>query len=188
MLNLVNLVLAYGGPPLLDKASLEILPGDRLALVGRNGSGKSSLLKVVSREIEPDDGERVLVGDPCIATLPQRIPDHSGKSVEEVLKSSLKGHTLEHWEIEARIDKALRELGIDADATYSTLSSGQKRQVLLQGCLVQEPDLILLDEPTNHLDAETILWMEDVLLKYRGAELRNELEEHLKTLPGDFPL
>jgi len=171
MLNLVNLMLAYGGPPLLDKASLEILPGDRLALVGRNGSGKSSLLKIVSREIQPDDGERVLTGDPCIATLPQRIPDHPGLTVEDVLKSSLKGHTLEHWEVEARIDKALRELGIDADDPYSPLSSGQKRQVLLQGCLVQEPDLILLDEPTNHLDVETILWMEDVLLKYRGAIL-----------------
>jgi ATP-binding cassette subfamily F protein uup len=171
MLNLVNLVLAYGGPPLLDKASLEILPGDRLALVGRNGSGKSSLLKIVSREIQPDDGERVLTGDPCIATLPQRIPDHPGLTVEDVLKNSLEEPTLEHWEIEARIDKALRELGMGAEEVYSTLSSGQKRQVLMQGCLVQEPDLILLDEPTNHLDVETILWMEDVLLKYRGAIL-----------------
>jgi ATP-binding cassette subfamily F protein uup len=169
MLSLVNLVLAYGGPSLLEGASLDILPGDRLALIGRNGSGKSTLLKVIASEVKPDAGERVMQGSPRIATLPQDIPELPGKSIERVLREDIAGLELEDWEVEARLDKGLRELDLDGDLPYPTLSSGQKRQVLLTACLVQEPDILLLDEPTNHLDVETIQWMEAVLQKARCA-------------------
>jgi len=171
MLSLVNMSLAYGGPPLLDRTSMEIMPGDRLALIGRNGSGKTSLLKIISAEIAPDAGERVLSGDPLIATLPQRILDFPGKSVGDILRGNLDGLELEDWEVEARLDKGLRELEMEEELPYTTLSSGQKRRVLLLACLVKEPDILLLDEPTNHLDVETIQWMEDILLKFKGAYL-----------------
>jgi ATP-binding cassette subfamily F protein uup len=171
MLSLVNLTLAYGGPPLLDRASMDILGGDRLALIGRNGAGKSSLLKIISGEVKPDTGERAEQGKPRVATLPQHIPEYPDKCVVEVLKDNLDGIPLEDWETEARLHKGLTDLELPEEAPYPTLSSGQKRQVLLIGSLIREPDILLLDEPTNHLDVETIQWMESILLKFRGALL-----------------
>ncbi|MEX0321324.1 MAG: ATP-binding cassette domain-containing protein [Puniceicoccaceae bacterium] len=171
MLSLVNISLAYGGPPLLDAASMEVLPGERIALIGRNGSGKSSLLKLISGEIQPDAGERIVLNNARIATLPQVIPVFEGKSIGEVLRFGLLELHLEDWEVEARLDRGLSALSLPEEATYSTLSSGQKRQVLLLAALLVEPDLLLLDEPTNHLDVETIQWMEDTLLKFKGALL-----------------
>jgi ATP-binding cassette subfamily F protein uup len=171
MLSLVNLSLAYGGPPLLDEASLDILPGNRLALIGRNGSGKSTLLKVVANEVKPDAGERAVQGRPLVAKLPQDIPELPGKVIEEVLREKLADLELEDWEVEARLDKSLRELELEGDLPYPTLSSGQKRQVLLMACLILHPDILLLDEPTNHLDVETIHWMESVLQQSRCALL-----------------
>lgn len=171
MLSLVNTTLAYGGPPLLDKASMDILPGDRLALIGRNGSGKSSLLRIVSGDLVPDGGERILQGKPVVATLPQKIPAFPEMSVEDVLRQYLAPHRLEEWEIEARLHKGLTDLAMEGSAPYPTLSSGQKRRVLLLASLVQQPDILLLDEPTNHLDVETIQWMEGILKAYRGALL-----------------
>lgn len=171
MLSLVNLTLAYGGPPLLDRASMDIFPGDRIALIGRNGTGKSSLLKVISGEVKPDAGERAEQGDVKVATMPQHIPVFEGKSVGEVLVGFIAGDGLEDWEKEARLHKALTDLGLDEAALYDALSSGQKRRVLLVGCLICEPDILLLDEPTNHLDVEAIQWMETVLHRFRGALL-----------------
>ena len=171
MLSLVNLSLAYGGPALLQEASMDIFPGDRIALIGRNGSGKSSLVKIISGVLKPDAGERIQQGQPAIATLPQDIQDLPGKVIEDILMDHLDDLHLEDWEREARLDKSLRILGLPEDSPYSTLSSGQKRQVLLAGCLIREPDILLLDEPTNHLDVETIQWMESVLRKFPGALL-----------------
>ena len=171
MLSLVNLSLAYGGPALLDRASLQIQAGERLALIGRNGSGKSSLLKIVAGEVVPDAGERILQGQPVISTLPQVIPAYPGLTIEGVIRKHLQDRHLEDWEIEARLDRGLRELDLPGADAYATLSSGQKRQVLLLACLAREPDILLLDEPTNHLDVETIQWMEGVLLKNKGALL-----------------
>jgi ATP-binding cassette subfamily F protein uup len=171
MLSLVNLSLAYGGPPLFDKTSMEIQPGDRLALIGRNGSGKSSLLKVISGEVPPDAGERILQGKPLVATMPQQIPEMPGKSVDEVLREEIADQHLDDWEVEARLHKCLADLEMSEETLYPTLSSGQKRRVLLMACLVREPDILLLDEPTNHLDVEAIQWMESVLLRFKGALL-----------------
>ena len=171
MLSLVNLSLAYGGPPLFDKTSMEIQSGDRLALIGRNGSGKSSLLKVISGEVKPDGGERILQGKPLIATMPQQIPEIPGKSVEAVLRDQLSNQHLEDWEVEARLHKCLTDLEMTAEIPYPTLSSGQKRRVLLMSCLVRDPDILLLDEPTNHLDVEAILWMEAMLSQRMAALL-----------------
>ncbi len=171
MLSLVNICLAYGGPPLLDRASVDLRPGERLALIGRNGSGKSSLLNVVSGEVQADAGERILQGNPRLATLPQHIPEYPGRTVREVLFRQLSDLHLEEWELEARIDMSLPDLEInDADA-YPSLSFGQKRRVLLLACLLREPDILLLDEPTNHLDVETIQWMEELLLKSKASLL-----------------
>ncbi len=171
MLSLVNLSAGFGGPPLLDEASLDIRSGERLALMGRNGSGKSTLLQIISGELAPDAGERIVQGTPRLGVLPQRIPEHPGASVEEVLHAAVADLSLEAWEREARMDQRRRQLEIPLDQAYETLSSGQKRRVLLLASLLREPDLLLLDEPTNHLDLETIRWMEEVLAEHRGALL-----------------
>jgi ABC transport system ATP-binding/permease protein len=171
MLSLVNMSLAHGGPPLLDRASMDIRAGERLGLIGRNGCGKSSLIKVVAGESLPDAGERILQGEPRIATLPQDIPELPGQSIGDLLRDRLQDLPLEDWEVEARLDKGLRELDLPEEMPCRSLSAGQKRQVLLAGCLVRQPDILLLDEPTNHLDVETIQWMEAVLLAFQGAVL-----------------
>lgn len=171
MLSLVNLSLAYGGPPLFDRTSMDIEAGDRLALIGRNGSGKSSLLKVISGEVAPDAGERILQGRPLIAAMPQQIPEHPGMPVDAVLREELADQHLDDWEVEARLHKCLTDLDMSEDLPYPTLSSGQKRRVLLMSCLVREPDILLLDEPTNHLDVEAIQWMEEILSGFKGALL-----------------
>ncbi|NBD37537.1 MAG: ATP-binding cassette domain-containing protein, partial [Verrucomicrobia bacterium] len=103
--------------------------------------------------------------------LPQRIPEHPGRNVEEVLHAAVADLELEDWEREARMDARRRQLEIPLGQGYDQLSSGQKRRVLLLASLLREPDLLLLDEPTNHLDLETIRWMEEVLLNHRGALL-----------------
>jgi ATP-binding cassette subfamily F protein uup len=171
MLSLVNTCLAFGGPPLLDKASMQINPGDRLALIGRNGSGKSSLLKILSGELLPDSGERILQDKPLITTLPQQIPEFPGEPVDAYLRHSLDSLELEAWEVEARLDKGMRDLGMPPGAACADLSSGQKRRLLLLAALVRHPDILLLDEPTNHLDVETIRWMEGTLRAFPGALL-----------------
>ena len=176
MLSLVNVTLAYGGPPLLDAASVELRPGDRLALIGRNGAGKTTLMKVIAGEVKPDAGERITQGSPLVAVLPQDIPARPGQMVGALLEAAVDVPAggrpeLEPWQREARLERALGDLDLAPDAAYDALSSGQKRRVLLAVALVVEPDVLLLDEPTNHLDVESIQAMEEILKKFRGALL-----------------
>lgn len=169
MLSLINVRMAYGGPALLDGASLEIRAGEKLALLGRNGSGKTTLFKILTGALQPDAGERVLQGAVRIAELPQSIPEAGDQTVEAVLRERLADLALEDWEVEARLDAGMRQLGPAGERIYSELSWGQKRQVLLLGSLLRQPDLLLLDEPTNHLDVASIRWMEAVLGEFKGA-------------------
>jgi len=164
--------LAYGHLPLLDEASLQIDAKERLAVIGRNGTGKSSLLKLISGELPPDSG--MVWRQPAlkIARLEQDVPLSSTQTVFDVVAE---GHTHsgedEAWLREHHVDLVLSRLQLPGDAIVNTLSGGWRRRVLLARALVGQPGLLLLDEPTNHLDIDAIRWLEEFLADYRGAAM-----------------
>ena len=167
LLSLQNLHIAFGGPPLLDGVTLQIEPGERICLLGRNGEGKSTLLKIVSGDLEPDDGEIVRSRDVRIARLQQTVPQDVQGTVFDLVSSDWNHeHALDH-----PVEKAISLLGLDPEQEFSSLSGGMRRRALLAKALVNEPDLLILDEPTNHLDIESIQWLENFLLRWRGTVL-----------------
>jgi ATP-binding cassette subfamily F protein uup len=165
LLSLRDVSLAFGGPKLLDRVELQVERGERVCLLGRNGEGKSTLLRLVAGEIEADEGEVIRQQGLKIARLTQDVPVGRSGLVAEVAAEGLgdpKGDA-------HRVDAVLSRMGLDADARFDDLSSGMKRRVLLARALAAEPDILLLDEPTNHLDIESIRWLEDFLLRYGGT-------------------
>nr|WP_267955226.1 ATP-binding cassette domain-containing protein [Halomonas ethanolica] len=200
MLRLESLQLAYGTHVLLDGADLVLEKGERLALVGRNGTGKSTLLKLVAGEILPDDGSIWRAPGLKIGVLEQDLPSASGETIFDVVAQGLpqagellaeyhhlvqaadpdmkrmatlqsRLEAIDGWSFHQRIDVVLTRLGLPADDLMSSLSGGWRRRVALARALVAEPDLLLLDEPTNHLDLDTIAWLEEQLLDFNGAVL-----------------
>jgi ATP-binding cassette subfamily F protein uup len=172
ILRLDNVSLAFGSRPLLEHASLLVEPGERVCIVGRNGEGKSSLLRLVTRVQLPDAGEVWSRPGARIAVMEQDIVSVPQSTVREVVSAGLSGHAqLESWEIPTRVSTILAKLGLDGEAMYAALSGGWRRRALLARALAIEPDLLLLDEPTNHLDIPTIEWLETLLREFRGALL-----------------
>jgi ATP-binding cassette subfamily F protein uup len=161
---LSDIHLTFGGPPLLEGAEMTVGAGQRLCLVGRNGSGKSSLLKVAAGLIEPDRGERVLKKGTTLRYLPQE-PDLSSYAttldyVEEGLDAAADPH---------RARYLLEHLGLTGEESPERLSGGEARRAALARVLAPKPDILLLDEPTNHLDLPAIEWLEEELKAWRGA-------------------
>ncbi len=202
LIKLDNASLNYGSTILLDNQSLEVSSNDKLCLIGRNGAGKSSLLKVLAGEVELDDGSVWRKPGLKIARLEQDLPDADdltvyqsvalglgelGETIQQYLglaktvstdaemdKLARLQQTIEAqdgWLIEQRIESIMDRLALDGSRRMGELSGGWRRRVALARALVCEPDLLLLDEPTNHLDVETIQWLEDQLLEFRGAVL-----------------
>jgi len=155
LLSLRDIRVAFGGPALLEGASLQIEPGDRICLLGRNGTGKSTLLKVVNGEIAPDEGEIVRQQGVKVALVPQEVPPGLSGTVREIVSGG-PGRTAE---------KAISRLGLSPGADFGTLSGGIRRRVLIARALARESDILLLDEPTNHLDIDGIAWLETFLLR-----------------------
>lgn len=191
LLSLQNITLAFGGPPLLDAVTLDIQKGQRICLLGRNGVGKSTFLKVAAGIISPDDGQIISSPGLRVAYLPQTVPElKSGTVLEAVVRGggplgrkllewmhgdhvaetqklqSLHDYLDTHrgWELETAARKLSMQLGLDPMQPVEALSGGMKRRVYLARALVVDPDLLLLDEPTNHMDIESISWMESFLL------------------------
>jgi ABC transport system ATP-binding/permease protein len=169
LLSLRNISLAFGGPRLLDEVSLQIEQGERLCLMGRNGEGKSTLLRLIRGEIGPDEGELIRQQGLVVSLLPQQVPlDRAGTVADQVAHGLQdQGHD-SHWS-DHRVQAIVSRLSLDPDAIFENLSSGMKRRVLLGAALVTEPDILLLDEPTNHLDIESIRWLEAFLLRSGGT-------------------
>ena len=164
LLALSDIHLTFGGTPLLEGAELAVFEGERLCLVGRNGSGKSSLLKVAAGEIEADRGERVAQQSLTIRYLPQE-PDLTGFAttlayVEAGLAESQDPH---------RARMLLSALGLTGEEAPGRLSGGEARRAALARVIAPEPDVLLLDEPTNHLDLPAIEWLEGELATSRSA-------------------
>jgi ATP-binding cassette subfamily F protein uup len=190
--------LAYGHVALLDRADLVLEPGERVGLIGRNGTGKSSLLKLVAGRTEPDDGRAWRAPDLVVAYVEQEPAFATAGTVYEAVAEGLGAaaallvayHEAAHaadlaalaraqealeaaggWTLEHRIEAALQRLGIDPDLALASLSGGQRKRVALARALVREPQLLLLDEPTNHLDIAAIEALEDTLVAFPGAVL-----------------
>jgi ATP-binding cassette subfamily F protein uup len=161
--------LSFGLKPLLDHVDLQIRRGERVCLLGRNGEGKSSLLRLISREGLPDGGEVWVRPGARIATLAQEVAASSDQTVGDVVRG---GAThAEDWQAELQVDQVIARLNLDRDAPMSALSGGWRRRAMLGRALVSAPDLLLLDEPTNHLDIEAITWLEEMMLDFAGALL-----------------
>ena len=162
--------IAFGHLPLLDAASLQIDPGERIAVLGRNGTGKSTLLQIISGETQPDSGSVWRQPSVHVARLVQDVPLTDTRTVAAVVAEGVSGdHHKEEWLRDHQVDLILTRLGLSGDASVDTLSGGWRRRVLLARALVAEPDVLLLDEPTNHLDIEAITWLEGFLSEYPGA-------------------
>jgi ATP-binding cassette subfamily F protein uup len=173
IVSLLDASLSFGGAPLLDRVNLQIERGERVCLVGRNGAGTSTLMKVIAGNLLPDEGQVTRSpADAVIATLQQEVPAGLAGPVQSIIEGT-GGSYEEHndWERHDRVERLIEKMGLPAEMDFSELSAGQKRRVLLARGLVEEPQLLLLDEPTNHLDLESILWLEEFLLEWGGALL-----------------
>ena len=170
-LTLDHVSIAFGHSPLLDEVALQVDPRERVAVIGRNGTGKSTLLTILSGELAPDSGTLWRQPGLRVARLEQDVPLSADRSVFEVVAAGHTHHVQEddEWLREHHVDVILSRLSLPADAIVDTLSGGWRRRVLLARALVGQPDLLLLDEPTNHLDIDAIIWLEDFLASYAGS-------------------
>ena len=172
LLTIDRVTHAYGHVPLLDDASLQIEAGERVCVLGRNGTGKSTLLQVVSGETPPDKGSVWREPGLRIGRLQQDAILRDERTVFEVVADGLVLRPDEEpWMRDQRVEMVISRLQLPADARASTLSGGWRRRTLLGRALVGQPELLLLDEPTNHLDIEAMSWLENFLTDYRGAVL-----------------
>ena len=175
ILSLQNISLAFGGPLILDKVSLQIEQSERICLVGRNGTGKSTLINLINNGIQPDSGDIFRKPGLLLGTLSQEVPRHLNGKIIDVVSSGLKSTPSQDsqctWEIQPQVEKVITRLRLTPDAEFQTLSAGMKRRVLLAKTIAEGPDLLLLDEPTNHMDIPSIELMENFLLQYRKALL-----------------
>ena len=178
ILSAQNILLRFGGPPLLDNVSFDIEAGDRICLVGRNGEGKSTLLKVLTGEMDTNSGEIVKKSGLKVARMIQEIPAHLDGTVRDIVMgrvsvvsggSVISKKILDDGAHNATAEAILGKTGIDADAAYDCLSGGQKRRVLFARAVAEDPDLLLLDEPTNHLDIPAIQWLEGIVTRLSCA-------------------
>ena len=178
ILSVQNILLRFGGPPLLDNVSFDIEAGDRICLVGRNGEGKSTLLKVLTGEMEANSGEIVKKTGLKVSRMIQEIPAHLDGTVRDIVMgrvsvvsggSVISKKVLDDGAHNATAEAILGKTGIDADAPYDSLSGGQKRRVLFARAVAEDPDLLLLDEPTNHLDIPAIQWLEGIVTRLNCA-------------------
>ncbi len=196
-MSLKQIEFSVGGPLLLDGVDLEIERGERIALVGRNGTGKSTLLRLLDGTLTPDDGRIISSTGTRIARLQQEVPASATGSVFDQVAAGLGalGQLLSDyhatsqgepdtarlaelqarieaaggWDLEQQVERVLAQLELDGEIPFEQLSGGLKRRVLLGRALVCKPDVLLLDEPTNHLDIEAIEWLEGFLSQLPAA-------------------
>ena len=179
VLSLRNACFRISDRVLLDNVTLQINSGERIGLLGRNGAGKSTLMRIMSGELVPDEGIAQIENSVRSSRLIQEVPEGADRPVIDIIQNGLshvhKPGTAsdrvldDQWKNERDLHNELTRFGLDGMATFSSLSSGMKRRVLLAQTLFQKPDLLLLDEPTNHLDIMAIAELEQFLLEYRGT-------------------
>jgi ATP-binding cassette subfamily F protein uup len=191
LITLLNAQLAFGHVALLDHADFSLETGERIGLIGRNGAGKSSLLKILAGLERADDGTLQLQQGLRIAYVAQEPLLNPDETVFDATRAGVadvialidqysQGHgdldTLQGaieaqdgWNWEQRVEETLQRLHLAKDAVIGTLSGGTKKRVALGQALVRRPDVLLLDEPTNHLDLDSIEWLENLLIDFKGS-------------------
>ena len=173
LISLQDVNLGFGGPLLLENANLQIESGQSIGLLGLNGMGKTTLLKLIYGDLSPESGEIARQADLRVAYLPQEIPTDLKGTIREIVAAGLSKTDNEEarWQAQLQVDKTISRMQLDSDASFDLLSAGMKRRVLLARGLARDPNLLLLDEPTNHLDIDSINWLEGFLKKWRGTLL-----------------
>lgn len=201
LLNIENISKAYTERTLLKDVSFGIMDSDKIGLIGINGTGKTTLLRLLAGVEEPDEGRIIRTNNVNIEFLPQNpyfdpkatvieqvfkgtsqnmkvIRDYESAlsnpntPKEEIIRLSQQMDDIDGWELESEAKNVLTQLGINNfEAIIDNLSGGQKKRVALASALINPSDLLILDEPTNHLDNETIDWLEDYLARRKGALL-----------------
>lgn len=201
LVRLKGACLAFGNQVLLNKVDLDINAGERVCVLGRNGEGKSTLLKILNKQIKPDEGLVQHSDTLKVAALQQELPVTDPQTVYEVVASGLgelgttiseyheevlkgehvdlvKLERLQHvieahdgWLWQQKVEAILDRLDLPGDAAFDSMSGGWQRRVMLAQALVSEPDLLILDEPTNHMDIATIRWLEEQLVQFKGTLL-----------------
>lgn len=171
LLTIEHLTKSYTERLLFDDTSFNINEGEKIGLIGINGTGKSTLLKIAAGLEEPDLGSVARARNLDIRYLPQNPEFHAGDSIIRSIVRDNEGH--DHpWDLESQAKMMLTKVGIyDFDAKVETLSGGQRKRVALVSTLMSTTDLLILDEPTNHLDSEMAEWLEEFLKKFNGALL-----------------
>ena len=191
LITLIDAQLAFGHVALLDHTDFALETGERVGIIGRNGAGKSSMLKILAGFEKVDDGTLQLQNNlrmayvsqepdldqnatifvavqsgiaPVIALMDEYI---TGLGDLDALQSQIEA--VDGWNWEQRVTETLQRLHLDGDAIIGTLSGGNKKRVALAQGLVSQPDVLLLDEPTNHLDLDSIEWLEDLLIAFKGS-------------------
>jgi ABC transport system ATP-binding/permease protein len=171
LVTLDRISMAYGHLSLLHEASLRIDSRERVCVIGRNGTGKSTLLQIVGGDLLPQQGDVRHEPGLRIGRLVQDALSADDRRAFDVVAEAYGDAEVDRWRAEQRVEMALSRFQISPDVSMSTLSGGWRRRVLLARALVTEPDLLLLDEPTNHLDIETMRWLEGFLADYEGTVL-----------------
>lgn len=193
LITATQLHLAFGHVDLLDRTDFSLEENERVGLIGRNGTGKSSLLKILAGLQTADDGLLQQQRDLKVAYVPQEPELNASLTIAQSVRLGLREvdemleqlstcqdpdqlHVLHTkiemangWNLEGRVDETLSRLSLDGSLPIATLSGGWRKRVALAQALVLSPDVLLLDEPTNHLDLEAIRWLEDLLIQFRGS-------------------
>ncbi|MGS5089137.1 ATP-binding cassette domain-containing protein [Hydrogenophaga sp. A37] len=193
LITLQDAQLAYGHVALLDHTDFALEFQERVGLIGRNGTGKSSLLKILAALEKPDDGTLQTQTGLRVAYVPQEpildlqstvfeaasVGLADARAARDLYLSGADGldldtlqnriEALDAWNWEQRVEETLHRLHLEGEVTVGQLSGGNKKRVALAQALVSRPDVLLLDEPTNHLDLDSITWLEDLLLEYKGS-------------------
>jgi ABC transport system ATP-binding/permease protein len=191
LISLLDAQLAFGHVALLDHTDFALENGERVGLIGRNGTGKSSMLKIIAGLEKPDDGNLVVQNGVRVVYVAQEPPldsdatifeavcagvarareliDHysTGEGDLDALQAEIE--QLDGWNWEQRVSETIERLGLNPESKISQLSGGMKKRVALGQALVARPEVLLLDEPTNHLDLKSILWLQELLVGFEGA-------------------
>ena len=193
LITLLDAQLAFGHVALLDHANFSLETGERVGLIGRNGAGKSSLLKILGGLAKADDGQLQVQNEvriTYVAQEPNLNPEHTifqsasdglaeviairerylaGGEGEDLDALQTQIEAYDAWNWEQRVEETLQRLHLDPTALVGSLSGGTRKRVALAQALVARPDVLLLDEPTNHLDLDSIEWLEELLIAFKGS-------------------